>query len=444
MVDIKLVGPQLGAFKAFRPGRTVSIPWGRGGGKTWFVIEPGILRNVAKWEGITRPGMPHPGVRIVVVYPATTQARKTILPRFEGAIQGGWKFLGGDINWQDLRCSFPGGSWVQFVSQEQRDLVRGLRTDIVATDETDDIDQDFYDGVVSPWFTEGFSLKMALLGGTPLRGRNGLLYRTHKLGLSRFEGHRTFHARSVDFPAPYVDHAYVERQRRIHERNGKLATFQREYECSFDAGEGLVYPHFTEEVHVRDPLPGTNWTEWLIGGDHGYEDPAVRLTIAVAGHGNDAIAWVVDEFYKSHKQPLEMLAVDKKIHQSVPSGRTRWYLDPSRPDMIAQTRGLGARVNEAINDIEPGVTTVAKMLGVRETEDGRKFARLYVSPKCVNTIAELTNYRRKKDRRSGEFSDDIEDKNNHAMDALRYALHTRFGGPSGRRNDYGSGDFTAG
>ena len=63
-------------------------------------------------------------------------------------------------------------------------------------------------------------------------------------------------------------------------------------------------------------------------------------------------------------------------------------------------------------------------------DSGQQWAKLYVSPHCENTIKELRTYRRKRDPRDREsFMDAIEDRNNHAMDALRYALFSQFGEP---------------
>jgi phage terminase large subunit len=74
------------------------------------------------------------------------------------------------------------------------------------------------------------------------------------------------------------------------------------------------------------------------------------------------------------------------------------------------------------------------MLVIRQREDTPRFARLHISPTCPNTIREFGLYRRKRDPRNREaFLDDIEDRNNHAMDAIRYAIFNRFGGPDRRR-----------
>nr|WP_321316940.1 terminase large subunit [uncultured Campylobacter sp.] len=59
-------------------------------------------------------------------------------------------------------------------------------------------------------------------------------------------------------------------------------------------------------------------------------------------------------------------------------------------------------------------------------EDGiafmRSFERIYIHPKCVNTISEFSLYSYKVDKYSGQITTQIIDENNHAIDALRYAL----------------------
>ena len=51
--------------------------------------------------------------------------------------------------------------------------------------------------------------------------------------------------------------------------------------------------------------------------------------------------------------------------------------------------------------------------------DGRP--RLTVEPHCVNTIAEFESYCWKENR-EGEYKDEPEKANDHAMDALRYCV----------------------
>jgi phage terminase large subunit len=64
----------------------------------------------------------------------------------------------------------------------------------------------------------------------------------------------------------------------------------------------------------------------------------------------------------------------------------------------------------------------------RSIDNGPDFARLYVDPSCKNLIREMGLYRKKRDPQNPDgFLEQPEDKNNHACDALRYALVGRFG-----------------
>ena len=64
--------------------------------------------------------------------------------------------------------------------------------------------------------------------------------------------------------------------------------------------------------------------------------------------------------------------------------------------------------------------------GKGSVEDGieyiKSFDKVVIHERCVHTIEEFTNYSYKVDERSGIISTVLEDKNNHCIDALRYAL----------------------
>ena len=52
----------------------------------------------------------------------------------------------------------------------------------------------------------------------------------------------------------------------------------------------------------------------------------------------------------------------------------------------------------------------------------RSFDKIIIHPRCKNTIFEFGNYKYKVDARSGQITSLIVDKNNHHIDAIRYAL----------------------
>lgn len=433
----------MAAMKAITPGSTVCLPWGRGGGKSYFQRLQWYLA-VARWDGRKIPGSKHRGVRIVLLMPTLEQAKKVHLKLFmnELAPDGEWGFLRGVFNQQKWLASFPGGSTIQWVTSERCKNIRGLRADIVSVDECDDIDTELYDAVLVPWFTEPHSLRIRILCGTPTRGRAGLLYRSHARGSglvvdndgNPFENHHSFHATCFDFPK-YVDQKEVEKTRR--ETAPEL--FAREYLCDFDAAEGNVYPHFKEGFHVREPALGTKWREYIIGVDWGFEDPAVFVVFGIAGSGKDVTIHQLDELHVRHKTDSDLAEYARRFDVLYPNAR--WYADPSRPQSITSLkREAGINIVGAENAIEDGVATVADTLLVRvrpprspDDQDVVRWAQMYVSPKCKATITEFGKYRRKRDpRNQNRILDDIQDRDNHCMDAIRYALFTHFGGPDKR------------
>lgn len=431
---------QTKAYRAFQPGCRVAIPWGRGCGKSWFVRRMAYLL-VAQWDGQFRPDAPHTGVRIVVLMPTLEQARKVhadlLLTELDE--HGEWGFLGAKVNKSTWRVTFPGGSWIQFVTAERAQHIRGIRCDAAFVDEADDIDPDLIGSVVNPWFSEPHSLAMMLVAGTPRRGRGGLLWEAYHDWPKRQPGrYFGFHATAYQADRRIIDRAYLDEVRSITVEE----IFKREWLCDFDAAEGLVYPQFMASFHVREPPDDVLWSEILVGGDHGYEDPGVLLKIGILGHGADATAWILEEVYERHRDPEWWLDVVTEWVADYPAAK--WYADPALPGVLRSWKKRGANikdVDKGAGSVENGVKALQRWLHVRRrrNDEGvvtRESARLYVHPRCVNTIAEFALYRRKRSRQNTEtVLEEIEDRNNHAMDSLRYAICSRFEQVTGRKRD---------
>ena len=81
----------------------------------------------------------------------------------------------------------------------------------------------------------------------------------------------------------------------------------------------------------------------------------------------------------------------------------------------------GCRLSRARVDVFPHRDLGALEALLSSTgERGRR--RIIVHPRCERVIEELTLYAYKTDDRTGEILPVLEDKNNHTIDALRYAL----------------------
>lgn len=480
---LELNSPQWRAQRVIAPRRTIFYGWGRGVGKSWFTRLQ-WWRQVALWDRVERPGALDGlrGVRITAIMPTLKQFRGVHWEGIERELgKGGpWYHLGAKLNRNEGQILFPGGSWIKPfpASAYNSQTARGMRCDILSADEVDDIDMAVYDGVAVPWLSEPWSLGIELQGGTPTRGRYGLWYRSLKSGelgrkLRRGEIEEsaaldTDQARAVvdvfaaldrnswplgipedpeqaalhvlrnfySFHATYRDAPETVSPLAVAKAKATTpaATFKREWEADPDAAEGLVYGDvFHDKFHVRSPPENQAWTDILIGCDHGWEHPGVMLLIGVAGKGADAQAWVLRELYAQRQS--DTWWKDKLREWVGWYPRHLFYGDPSQPRTLdAYKHECKARVRDTDNSVEEGIRAVADRLVTRE-RDGQEYARLYVDPCCVNTIREFGLYRRKRDpRNSDAYLDDVEKRNDDAMDALRYAIFNFFGPAPGGRN----------
>lgn len=365
--------------------------------------------------------------------PTLEQAKKVHAKLLADEIEGEWKFLGGVLNKTEWRVNFPGGSWIQWVSAERADNVRGIRCDFVSVDEADDIDPEIFDAIIIPWFSELHSLRKVLISGTPRRGRHGLLWKAYKVWPETQPNHHAFHATGYDAPL-LVDPGYL----RDMESKMVPEIFKREWLCDFDSAEGLVYPMFNEEIHVVPAEPRGRYHEFIVGADFGFVDPTVILVCGIKGHGRDARIHVIEEFYRSGQTKSYWEEKVRYVLRKYPRERgVRWYPDSAEPQIIEEWRQLGARIEDVNKSIFEGICAVADRMIVKKDANGQEYTRFYVDPSCVNTIRELGMYRYKRDPRNKELLvDSPEDKNNHALDALRYAIFNRFGGPESVRIEY--------
>jgi phage terminase large subunit len=175
--------------------------------------------------------------------------------------------------------------------------------------------------------------------------------------------------------------------------------YSQEIGGEFVAFEGLIYPGFTRAA-VRT-VDSEGWRT-LLGVDIGARNPTAVLTVRISGDGR---IHVERERYQRNLDSDEI--TDAIIDTMHTSGADVAFCDPSAKAYIDSWNKRGLRVKPANNDVTRGIGIVKSALA-----DG-----LTVDPSCVNTIAEFESYR---------WSDNDKDQpvkqNDHAMDALRYAL----------------------
>ena len=164
---------------------------------------------------------------------------------------------------------------------------------------------------------------------------------------------------------------------------------------------------FHDKFEAKTFEPGKDWDGPYQGLDWGYsQDPTALIR-----------AWIHDEcLWISNEAGGTGIELDDVINH-VPCDDWNKFVtraDSAQPAMISHVRRMG------MSKIE------GSKKGKGSVEDGiqfiRSFKKVYIHPRCRNTLNEFNTYSWKTDRQSGDILDTPVDANNHWIDALRYAL----------------------
>jgi phage terminase large subunit len=149
-----------------------------------------------------------------------------------------------------------------------------------------------------------------------------------------------------------------------------------------------------------------------LGADWGFSvDPTVLVRMWLQGR----TLYVDRELYKVGCEIDHTPAFFDALVPEAPGWARRWVItaDSARPETISHMRRHGY----------PRVTPCLK--GTGSVEEGITFLQTYdivVHPRCIHTIDELTLYRYKTDPLTNAVLPVLDDKKNHVIDALRYAV----------------------
>jgi hypothetical protein len=202
----------------------------------------------------------------------------------------------------------------------------------------------------------------------------------------------------IEVPAsqiPRIPEAFL-----FAERRGMSETaFRREYCCSFDAPEGVVFPDF-----ARCVVPGPAPTEGKrVGGiDFGFRNPFAAVW-GILDH--DGILWLTGEHY-SRGKPLSFHST------KLPRGYI-WYADPSDANERAELIVANHCVDKGDNAIAPGLARICARLEAGTLR--------VVKDCCPNLLKETELYCYSTDPQERNAEVPV-DEHNHAISALRYLL----------------------
>jgi phage terminase large subunit len=189
---------------------------------------------------------------------------------------------------------------------------------------------------------------------------------------------------------------------------------------SFSYSEGAVYQDFGD--HIVKPFEIPDAWDRLGGADFGIRDSTVLLMSAI--DPETGIVYLYDEHYKNNLPVPEHAKQMRTMVQKVPYGKLRTLVgDPA-----------GARKN--INDMRSIFDHYAEYglwfkngdnridAGIAKVQAYFSLGRLKIFSSCANTIREGLNYKYKPEELDAKKNPDNKpiDKDNHAMDSLRYLI----------------------
>lgn len=192
--------------------------------------------------------------------------------------------------------------------------------------------------------------------------------------------------------------------------------FRMMYGGKWERMAGLVYDCWDDTKNKCAPFVLPQGTIFVGGIDWGYTDPFVVKVRAITP---DNEHYNVHEFYKSQLTPSQIIDQCRSLDNIY--GITRFYCDPSRPEMILELNRAGLRAVGADNNILYGIEKHYELIktGRFKTFEGS-------SPYSDDEI-ETYHWPEPQDLKPDQDHKEPMpvDQNNHAMDADRYiTIHT--------------------
>lgn len=327
-----------------------------------------------------------------------------IAPTYQQARDIAWEQLkkdlnqAGKINESRLEIDLVNGSKLVLRGWESIETLRGQRFDLIVLDEVAMMRgfNGTWQEVIRPTLTD--TRGEALFISTP-KGFNHFYDLFNQQ--ARDQDYKSFQFKTED--NPHIPKEEIEKaQKELTEDR-----FAQEYMADFRKSEGLVYKEFTRAFHVFKDYPELDFVKTFGGHDFGTTNPCASITIK---KDRDAKYYVWSEFYKTGLTDAQ---------QADYVAALKWdecYPDPESAGGILELKRRGVNVREVVKNkdsIRNGVNTIKELFNT---------GRLKIHESCVNLIWEFETYSYPERRPDHNEEENPIKENDHALDALRYAL----------------------
>lgn len=317
---------------------------------------------------------------------------------------------------RDRYIKFPWGTEIWGMSAHTPENLLGEGVDLLVVDEASRIRSDVWNEYMRERLID--KIGHALIISSP-KGSGGWFPELFRRGQAKEIGH--FSVSCSLFDNPRIPKEELEELLRVLPKEA----YDQEVLGKFVPYGGLVYKEWKEEIHVSKAAEFIPGVPVLLAVDFGTRNPCVVLFVQQIGEN---LFNVFDEYYERNHITLEhatnVRASILRMLKASGHETITMYHDPSGLDQSNTFRLINPELVTigAVNDVVPGINTVGSHMKYNEYA-GRP--GLLIHPRCSSLIWEMGLYHYPKTRTilTGESENPVP-VDDHALDALRYLLHT--------------------
>jgi len=378
-VKLKVLPAYADAFRF--SGRYLFLFGGAGSGKSYSAASKLIIRCLRS-----------PGERFLVVRKVYRTCRSSTFLLIKDILRKRNLLPLVSINETEMLIRFPNGSEIMHAGLDDVDKLKSLAepTGIWIEEATETTEEDFV------------QLDLRIRGETPS-------YKQVMLSENPVSALHWTKARFIDDPLPdslvvhttYKDNPYAGTEyadvfARI--RDEQLRAIYERGEWGYGI-KGLVY---TDWVSV----PAVPERDHVYGIDFGYNKPSAIVRVSK----RESDLWVEELLYERNLTNQDLI---ERMKQLIPDRSTPIYCDSAEPQRIEELYRAGFNAQSADKDVSKGIDSV-------------KSYKLHVEQGSINLMNELRTYKWGEDK-AGNLLDQPVKWMDHALDALRYGVHSAWG-----------------
>jgi Terminase large subunit, T4likevirus-type, N-terminal len=327
---------------------------------------------------------------------------------------------------RELWIAFDNGSFIECRSEENPDQLIGEGLDLVVLAEAARLKQRTWDQYIRPAIADRQG--KALFTSTP-RGFNWF-YDFYERGQNsgEFPGWESWMIPSS--ANPILPPEEIEEAK----RTTSPEAFAQEWEAKFIAYGGLVFPEFSENIHVKERgwNPNLKSALWV---DPGGSAPYAVLLVQITP---DEHVYVYDEIYSTGRVTPEVIDLaefkwrDKIMDDDgrAPRSDLQVIVDEAAQEAVGMWRLRGYQAGGKKPKIKQGIEVHHQFLkDPRLSTENKIVPKILFSPRCRNCIREHGSYhypdeaRKRVETNKSELPVDVD---NHTIDALRYGYFNNF------------------